>query len=669
VYGFLIADLLLSFTAFAAPAPERFRLHKFQQPIGVETDSVTKHGGNLEIESTFEFTDRGQRVPLKAAFRSADDYTPVAFTISGSTSRSSTIDIAITVASQSAKVRDRKASRDVPLPGQFFTIAGYAPTVLQETMVRYWLGHGRPSQIAILPSGTVQITERGDDTFTIQGRPARLRRFSIRGLVWGLETLWLDDQDALAAVVTRDAEFDHFEAVRERYESALPDFIAAAARDEIAHLAEIDKGLPGRQTGVLAITGATLIDGLGNPPIRPATVVMSNGRIVAAGREDAITIPDDAKRINATGKYIVPGLWDMHAHYEQVEWGPIYLAAGVTTVRDVGNEFGFITAVRDANNAGQGLGPRLLLAGIVDGDGPIALGIQRVNSATDAAAWVKRYHDAGFEQMKIYISVKPEMVRAVCQDAHALGMTVTGHIPQGMSIIDGVEAGMDQVNHLSYALQALLPKGFQMAKASFRERIKVMKSVDVHSEAAQQMIRTLKDHGTVMDDTAAVLELGTNAVDEPATTLEPGVAHVAAELAEQYNGMGAKGDSLVYRRLRWSKEMEVLSALHQAGIPFVAGTDQAVPGFSVYHELEIYVAAGFTPLEALQAATIVPARVMHVDSDTGSIETGKRADLDILDANPLEDIHNIRTVRWVVANGVLCDPAPLWRSVGFSQPR
>jgi imidazolonepropionase-like amidohydrolase len=179
-----------------------------------------------------------------------------------------------------------------------------------------------------------------------------------------------------------------------------------------------------------------------------ATVVTRDGRIVAAGPASAIEIPADAKRIDATNKFIVPGLWDMHAHYEQVEWGPIYLAAGVTTVRDVGNEFGFITAVRDANNRGEGLGPHLLLAGIVDGDGPNALGIQRVNTVTDAAAWVNKYRDAGFQQVKIYSSVKPEIVKAVCEDAHTVGMTVTGHIPRGMSLLDGIAAGMDQVNHI-----------------------------------------------------------------------------------------------------------------------------------------------------------------------------------------------------------------------------
>ncbi len=181
----------------------------------------------------------------------------------------------------------------------------------------------------------------------------------------------MDSDNNLAALVSTDAEFDHFEAVRDEYEPALSNFVASAARDEMAALTELSKQMPGRRTGTFAFVGATVIDGTGSAPIPNATVVTSDGKIVAVGPSAKVKVPADAQRIDVAGKYIIPGLWDMHAHYEQVEWGPIYLAAGVTTVRDVGNEFDFITEVRDAVNSGKALGPHMLLAGIVDGDGPV----------------------------------------------------------------------------------------------------------------------------------------------------------------------------------------------------------------------------------------------------------------------------------------------------------
>ncbi len=651
--------------AFAAAKPVTFRLHKFQQPIGTETDTFSNRGQNWQMDAAFEFTDRGTKVPLKATLRCSRASVPSYFSESGSTSRSSTVDVDVTINGNSAKIRDGKDSRDVAIPQRFFSISGYAPAGMQAALLHYWLKHGRPAQLATVPAGTVHISDRGQDIFIIGARRVALRRYSVSGLVWGLETLWLDRKGNLVALVTRDAEFDHFEAVEQTYESALADFVSSAARDEIANLAEIAKTLEGRQTGTLAITGATLINGTGAPPISPATVIVSDGKIAAAGAASSTAIPATAKCIDATGKYIIPGLWDMHAHYEQVEWGPIYLAAGVTTVRDVGNEFDFITAIRDANNSGAGLGPRLVLAGVVDGDGPMSLGIQRVNSAADAAWWVKKYHDAGFQQIKIYSSVKPEVVKAICQEAHTLGMTVTGHIPFNMSIFDGIQDGMDQVNHISYLTTvALWPKDSKPRQATAEQRIEMLKKFDVNSEPMQSLIAALKQHGTVIDDTAATFELLGQAAGEE-NTAEPGIQNVAPELQEQFRNSGVSAERLPLTRLQWNKTLELMGALHRAGIRFVAGTDQAVPGYSVYREIELYVQAGFTPMEALQAATLVPAQVMKLDAESGTVAAGKRADLDVLDANPLEDIRNVRSVHWVVANGTLFDPKPLWKSVGF----
>ena len=181
----------------------------------------------------------------------------------------------------------------------------------------------------------------------------------------------------------------------------------------MAALAEISKKIAGSRADLIAITGGTLIDGTGNAPVPDAVVVIKDGRVFAAGPSAKVKVPKKAKVIDAHGKFILPGLWDMHAHFEQVEWGPIYLAAGVTTVRDVGNELEFITSVRDAVAAGHGLGPRILAAGVVDGSGPLALGVERVDTPEQARMWVNRYHDAGFQQMKIYSSVKLDELKAV----------------------------------------------------------------------------------------------------------------------------------------------------------------------------------------------------------------------------------------------------------------
>ncbi|HYA89480.1 MAG TPA: amidohydrolase, partial [archaeon] len=410
----------------------KFRLHKFEQPIGEETYEITSDGQSLSVNMDFLFTDRGTAVPISASFQSSKDLTPAAFDIKGKSSRDSEVDAAVEVQAEKVRLRDRERWTEAPRPKQFFTIAGYAPATMQMLMVRYWASHGSPAELDTLPSGRVKIEPRGQDTVSVNGKNVTLEHYTVEGLIWGREALWLDSNRNLVAVVTTDAEFDHFEAIRDGYEDALGTLVGRAGADEMAALAEISKGISGSRAETLALVGGTLIDGTGLETIPDSTVVISKGRIFAAGPREKVKIPRGAKKVEVWGKTILPGLWDMHAHLEQVEWGPIYLAAGATTVRDCGNEFEFITAVRDAIAGGKGLGPRLLLAGVVDGTGPLSLGIERVDTPEQAKMWVNRYHDAGFQQMKIYSSVKWEELKAVAEEAHRLGMTVTGHIPDGL---------------------------------------------------------------------------------------------------------------------------------------------------------------------------------------------------------------------------------------------
>ena len=667
----LVAPALL--LAQNAPQPEsgKFLLHKVEQPIGEETYTITPEGDSLTLKTDFKFTDRGSTVPLTATLQTSDNYWPWNFVISGKTSRMSEIDTKVTQVGSNHPmpttflIREGKETRTVEVPKTFFTISGYAPVAVQMEMMRYWLAHGKPAQMATLPQGVVRIQDRGSQTMQIGHRDVQVERYTVQGLIWGMEVLWMDSANNLAALVSTDAEFDHFEAVREEYEPALADFVASAAHDEMALLTEMSTSLPGRRTGTLAFVGATVIDVSGKPPIPNATVVTSNGKIAAVGPSSEVKIPADAQRIDVTGKYIIPGLWDMHAHYEQVEWGPIYLAAGVTTVRDVGNEYDFITQVRNAVNSGKALGPHMLLAGIVDGDSKYAVGITRVNNPAEAEEWVTRYHDSGFQQIKIYSSVKEENVKAICTDAHKFGMTVTGHIPNGMNAYQGVNDGMDMINHISYIADLLLPKDFDPAKAKPGERLKLLSSIDINSPEGKKAVAFFAEHQTVIDPTITIYQMHYRPASEPAEQMEPGIARVAPQLREQLVSGGMSPEAAPLGEKVFQHELEIVEALHKAGVPIVVGTDQGVPGFSVYHEIELYQQAGFTPMEALQAATIVPARAMKVDADSGSLEVGKRADLDVLDANPMENIHNIRSVRAVVAGGVMYNPAPLWESVGF----
>ena len=222
---------------------------------------------------------------------------------------------------------------------------------------------------------------------------------------------------------------------------------------------------------------------------------------------------------------------------------------------------------------------------------------------------------------------------------------------------------MDQVNHAEYLLAALPPHA--PAGAPRNQRLQALASVDVNGPEAAREIAFLKQHDTVIDPTLALYEWVYHPADQPVSTFEPGVTGVAPELAQPLNNSGVPAEAVPIAGRVFDNEVAMVGALHKAGVRIVAGTDQTIPGHSLHREIELYVRAGFTPLEAIQAATMVPAQVMGLDKEAGTVEVNKRADLIVLDANPLEDIHNIRTVKFVVANGVIYPTAKLWESVGF----
>jgi imidazolonepropionase-like amidohydrolase len=629
-----------------APANEHgtFNLHKFEQLIGKETYTLTRsEDGGVTLKSDFKFTDRGSPVPLTATLVMGADLTPGDFEIKGNISRFSSID---------NSVHGRSAGPITIAPNEkFFDIEGYAPVSVQMMMVRYWRSHGSPKTLKTLPHGEVQIQDLGTDTVIIGSRKVQLRKLSIRGLIWGTESLWFDAQDRLVALVSVDAEMDHFEAIADGYEDGLGEFVGAAARDGMANLAKVASGFSAPTKPVIALVGGRLIDGTGKPPVENSVVILREGKIAAAGPAASTPVPEGAQVVDAHGKSVLPGLWEMHAHFEQVEWGPIYLAAGVTTARDVANEFEFIVAARDAIASGHGIGPRLLMAGVVDGTSPMALGIQRVDTAEQARTQVQKYKAAGFQQIKIYSSVKPEMVKVITAEAHRLGMTVTGHIPNGMNAIQGIESGMDQINHVSYLTAVMVdPKSH---------------TIDADSPQVKNVIKLLLEHHVVVDPTLALMEIITHPLDRPISTFEPGMAKVAPELSEGLETMGVAPQGAENAAARFRALLETVRILHQAGVPIVAGTDQAVPGFSLDREIELYVQAGFTPMEAIQAATLVPARAMGMEKDSGTVEPGKRADVILVDGNPLENISDIRKVSMVFAGGKMYAPAALWTAVGF----
>ncbi len=636
--------LLAGLTTTAQPPATRIQLFLIERPVGVERATITARADGRTLTSEMELVDRGTRLQLAASLDVSPDGTARHFAASGKSYRFVNVDTEVTVTDRTAKVTSMGETRDVALPAAWFPARSWAPVAARAWLIDYWERHKRPASIALLPGdddSRIVVTFRGDEDVQVGGRAVTLRRYSVDGVVWGRETVWIDASPdprltgTFAALVSR-IHILPFEAVREDLASALPALQASAVHDRMADLAGFGSATPPSASGVYALVGARIITGDDLPPIEDGVVWVRNGRIAGVGSRTGVRLPDGVRVIDVKGTTIIPGLIDMHAHASQIEWAPAYLAAGVTTIRDMGGESGFLTAFRDEIASGRGLGPRVELAGLVDGPGDGGFGTVVASTPAEGRAIVDRYHAAGFGQMKLYTLIQPDVAMAIAERAHELKMSVTGHVPTSLGLEGAVRAGMDQIAHLSVRQPG--------------------------TPDSDRVIAWLAERHTVIDPTQAWGELLGRPRDTRVEAIEPGIAQAPYPLAANYRSVINTPRPAAPAT---AAAPSLLKVLRDKGIPIVAGTDGAVPGFSLLREVELYVAAGFTPLQAIQSATQVSARALSLGGETGAIRLGLRADLVVLDANPLDDISAIRRTRYVVTNGNMYDPAPLWRLAGF----
>ncbi len=667
----IITTVLLLAAQNATPAPQaagekgEFTLHLLLHPIGKETYQISRdaQSGALVMNSQLEYSDRGRKRTLAGVLRMKDDLTPEFLEVK-TTSGNSTSTDTVETHGATASIHEGQAQRDLPLPSTFFVGFGYTPASVQMMMVRYWTRHWKPSSIPVLRASpaardqAAHIRFEGRQTVTVGGRATTLERYTVANIVFGREVLWFSGQGQLAAAMNFAGGLP-FEIVRTEYEPALSQLLRDGIAQELRDLAELEKQVAPVARTSFAIRGATLVDGTDRPPVTDSIVIVRGGRIAAVGRRGEVPIPHGMKVIEASGQTLLPGLWEMHTHYSGVEFGPAMLAAGITTARDCGGDFDFLTAMRDGIDKQHRLGPRLLLAGLVDGSGPDAFGAITADTPEEAQKVVAQYKAAGFRQIKLYTLLKPEVVQALAEEAHRAGMTVTGHVPAALNAITGVQAGMDQINHLGFVTPVL------RGPAKGNDNKENDGSIDLDSQAAKDAVLFLKEHHTVVDPTASWGEMAGHPQGMEIASFEPGITKAPFTLATKYASLAAPASASARFQQRMAQAEQVIGALHQAGIPIVAGSDTGLLGYGLYRELELYVKAGMTPLEAIQSATIVPARAMNLADESGTIEPGKRADMVLVNGNPLENISDIRKVSRVVANGRMYDSAALWKSVGF----
>jgi imidazolonepropionase-like amidohydrolase len=444
---------------------------------------------------------------------------------------------------------------------------------------------------------------------------------------------------------------------------------------------------PNVQRNAFVFTNVTLIDATGAPAASNMSVVITGDRITEIGQTQRVSIPNGALVVDASGKFLIPGLWDMHIHWYLKDYLSLFIANGVTGVRVMSGMPLHHWWRKEIEN-GTLLGPRMVIASaIVDGPNPVWPGSISVSDEAEARQAVRSARQNGADFIKIYSRLTKEAFFAIADESKKQRIAFAGHVPQSLTATEASEGGQKSMEHLTGILLGcssreeelrkarqdtnarLLPGQRGPSPASTRSLTRLMLET-FNAETAAGLFARLKRNQTWQCPTLTVLR-STAYLDDPALRSDPRLRYMPASVRNQWDPARdlrfreRTAEDLELARLAFQKQVEIVGAMRRAGVEFVAGTDvlnpYCFPGFSLHDELELLVKAGFSPMEALQAATLNPARFLGKEKELGTVEKGKIADLVLLEANPLLDVRNTRKIESVVIRGRLIPKSELQR--------
>jgi len=647
--------------AVAAPAASAAGERRYVMITGANRagQQVVTVNGNARIVD-FEFNDRGRGPKTHTVVTVNAAGVPVSETTTGNDYYKGAVDERLTTAGGRASWKNKAEGGEKAAGG--FYVGMYSPPEESGMLAKALLA--APGQrLALLPAGEASIRRAGDLTLEDGGRKAHVTHYAIVGLGFEPSDVWLDDQNDFFASVSSWSS-----VIREEWQSAIPKVLAAQEASGKARIADLAARLT-RRPAALAITGARLFDPATMQVTPDTTIVIVGEKIVSVGPDGSAAIPPSAERIDAAGKTVIPGLWDMHTHNSDSD-GLLDVASGVTTVRDMANDIDFVTGLRKSWGEGSAVGPRLILAGFMDGPGPYAGPTKvLVDSEDEIRKAIDRYASLGYVQIKVYSSMRPELVPFITSYAHSKGLRVSGHIPAFMLAEQAVRQGYDEIQHANMLLLNFLPDVKDTrTPLRFTAVAQRAANIDLHSPEVQAFFQLLREHKTVIDPTVSIFE---GMFTDRAGTMSPSYEAVADRLPPQVRrgfltgGLPVPEGMDARYRASFAKVLELVRALYDNGITIVPGTD-ALAGFALHRELELYVQAGIPAPQVLRMATLGAATVVHREADLGSVTPGKAADLVVIDGDPTVNISDIRKPVVVVKNGLLFDPKAVYHELGVN---
>lgn len=632
------------------PREETLRYTVLMSTNTAGSQVVTRHGAETVVD--FEFNDRGRGPKTHSVMRLDERGVPLFLSVAGNDYFKQGIDEHFAFEHGKATWKNTAETGEVVSNGFYSSM--YGPPEEVAVLARALLRNG--GRMAVLPGGEASIRKAGEASV----RGTHVTAYEISGLGFAPFEIWLDDELNLFGSVS-----SYQSTIREGFEADAKQLVEAQDARSTARIAEWTGKLAHRPTmGRLTVFNARIFDPRSGTLSEPTSIHVEGNRIVKLGGPQERNAADV---LDAGGKVVLPGLWDMHTHLGELD-GLLNLAAGITSVRDLGNDSDTVMAFKKNVEEGRWIGPRVVLAGLVDGRGPFQgpTNILADNEA-EARKAVDFFADRKYEGLKIYSSIRPELVPVLTKYAHERGLRVSGHIPAGMRATEAVDAGYDEIQHANMLLLNFMPDVKETrTPARFTEVAKRAADLDLQSEEVQAFIAKLRDKKIVVDPTLSIFE---ELFTARAGVVSPGYAMVADRFPPQvrrgYLAGGLPVPEGMDERYRASfrKMLDLVAELHRSGVTIVAGTD-ALPGFALHRELELYAQAGIPNAEVLRIATLTPAQILKRDRDLGTIEPGKLADFILVDGDPTQNMSDIRKIVTVVKDGMVFDPKALYGEVG-----
>jgi imidazolonepropionase-like amidohydrolase len=654
-----LACLLLCVAPLLARAEtERFTMISNGKNIGGLTAET--HGETTHI--VFDVKDNGRGPTMAETIRFDAGGMPVQWTITGTTTFGSKVAEHFQRQGERAEWRDSTGKGEAASPTSSLYVAQSGSPWSDGIYARALLkAAGRRS--AALPGGELTLTQ--GETLDVQGDggPRRVTRYDLSGINLTPDTILLDADGSLFAIVDPSSVL-----VRAGYEGEEKRLRGLAAQwvteryVTLEHEAAHHYGVPVRLRNVRLFDPKT-------QALTPPVSVLVNGKEIAAIEPlDSPPSPGEVS-IDGAGGTLVAGMYDMHAHLQQDD-ALLNVLAGVTSVRDMGNDNAVLAHLIEQIETGAVSGPHVVRSGFIEGKSPYSANngilVDSQEQALDAVRW---YGARGYWQIKIYNSMNPAWVPAMAKEAHLLGMRVAGHIPAFSTTDQMIDAGYDEITHINQFMLGWVIGPTEDTRTLFRlTALKRLGTLDLQSAKVQHTVKTMAERHIAIDPTLGIHEMLTQNRDGQ---VPPGAADYFEHMPIGWRrdamkaliDTSAAGDDQAYRAA-FDKIIATVRLLHDRGVFIVFGTDTG-GSFTYHRELELYARAGMTPAEILKRASYDSARYVGQDQRLGSIEKGKLADFFLVPGDPTKDLKAIKTISLVVKDGAFYYPAEVYPKFGI----